>query len=580
VLLASEIEHNAEDNNWALNRAVVNESNHYFNNMRLQTSLFLADALNTENDKTDASYFFLLHKDFFAVTLIGSGNSPSALFVNNTKDASGTNIYNFKNEGSLISAYLQQNDDAIAKARDADVVIRNASSFFGTPMLVMMFPFTSPGNRGVTCLFFSYTDFAKIFNASAFYLQRKNISFMLNDKGDVIFHTNSNFVKTLANFSNIPYIENLLSADNKNLQTQFKNSDGQMYIGAFEKISNANVIAITTIKVSDVIAAIQQTTLRNIIVSVLVIMLAVFLMIRFSRTISLPVEELRAVAEQIERGDYNIAFRYKTNDEISILVDSFMRMANGVKNFERFSDKTIVKSAREGTITLSGVSRVVSIAFLYIRNFSEFSNGMSAADTVNFVNSYLSRVVPCIINTNGVVDKYLTQDGVVVMALWGSLGKEESDEKDAALNSVRAALQIRNVNFLWNEKRVAWQQGHSTEAAQKGHSTSLIKLGCGINIGEVIQGQMGSPLRMEYTVIGDAVNLAARFEGPNDLFDTDILITENMMDLIGDQLVTQELPSLEVKGKEKKLRVFAVVNEKANVSVRNLDEVRKLWGSA
>jgi adenylate cyclase len=402
---------------------------------------------------------------------------------------------------------------------------------------------------------------------------------MINDKGDVIFHTNPDFVKTLVNFSNIPYIENLLLSDNKNLQTQFKNTDGQMYIGAFEQISNANVIVITTIKVSDVIAAIQQTTLRNIIVSALVILLAIFLMIRFSRTISLPVEELRVAAEQIERGDYNISFHYKTNDELSLLVDSFVGMANGVKNFERFSDKTIVKSAREGTITLSGVSRVVSIAFLYIRNFSEFAEGMSATDTVNFVNSYLSRIVPCIINTDGVVDKYLTQDGVVVMALWGSHGQEKSDEKTAALNSVRAALQIRNINFSWNKNRIAWQRKHAEEAAQKGRSTSLVKLGCGINIGEVIQGQMGSPLRMEYTVIGDAVNLAARFEGPNDLFDTDILVTENIMRLIGNQLVVQELPSLEVKGKEKKLRVFAVINEKVNVSARNLTEVRKLWSS-
>jgi adenylate cyclase len=447
------------------------------------------------------------------------------------------------------------------------------------PILVMMFPFASSGNRGVACLFFSYNDFARIFTASAFYLQRKNISFMINDRGDVIFHTNPDFVTTLANFSNIPYIENLLSSENRNLQTQFKNTDGKMYIGAFEQISNANIIVITTIKVSDVIAAIQQTTLRNIVVSVLVILLAIFLMIRFSRTISQPVEELRAAAEQIERGDYNLAFHYKTNDELSLLVDSFVGMANGVKNFERFSDKAIVKSAREGTITLSGVSRIVSIAFLYIRNFSEFAEGMTASDTVKFVNSYLSRVVPCIINTDGVVDKYLTQDGVVVMALWGSHG-QEGDEKVAALNSVRAALQIRNVNFLWNKNRIAWQREHAQEAAQKGRTTQPVKLGCGINIGEVIQGQMGSPLRMEYTVIGDAVNLAARFEGPNDLFDTDLLVTENIMNLIGDQLVVQEMPSLEVKGKEKKLRVFAVVNERANVSARNLKEVRKLWGSA
>ncbi|GMO27177.1 MAG: adenylate/guanylate cyclase domain-containing protein [Termitinemataceae bacterium] len=576
MLLSKEIEHSAEDNNWSLNRTIVSASARYLENIRLESTLFLRDKI--QGSQIETADFFTLHPEFFAITLIGSGEASSALFVNSNKEASLSRGTDFKNEGSLISAYLQQNEEAIIKASSGNVAIRNASPFFGTPLLVMMFPFSS-GNNGIACLFFFTDNLTKIFNASAFDLQRINTSFMLNENGDVLFHTDMALVSAFTNFRNIRFIDQLLfdpaKTKNKTMQTQFLNADNKMYIGAFEENRILNVIISTTIKDEQVLGEIQNTTLRNIIVSTLVTILSIFFMRRFSRVISTPVEDLRVAAEQLEKGDYDIKLSCKQNDELGVLTESFVGMAKGVKNFERFADKSIVKFAREGSLSLTGINTTVSIAFLYIKDF-EFVAGMSPSDTVKFINSFLSRIVPCILSTDGLVDKYLTQEGVVVMALWGSIGKQMSQEA-AALNSIRAALKIREVVFSWNVDRLMWQRKNAKTLAEKGRTTSLIKIGCGINIGEVIEGQMGSPKRMEYTVIGDAVNLAARFEGPNDLFDTDILVTENIMNLVGKKLIVRELPSLEIKGKVEKLRVFAVVNERSRVEVRNLDEVRKLW---
>ena len=172
-------------------------------------------------------------------------------------------------------------------------------------------------------------------------------------------------------------------------------------------------------------------------------------------------------------------------------------------------------------------------------------------------------MVECVEKTNGAVDKFI---GDAVMAHWGTAYTAGSPAEDA-FNCVKAALMMRTSLHDLNATRAKNDPGNPD-----------IRIGCGINSGIVTAGQLGSEQRMEYTVIGDPVNLASRAEALNKPMGTDILITENTWELVGDKFITEEMPSVTVKGKEKPVRIFAVVNMKNVAGPKTMKEVRTLLG--
>jgi adenylate cyclase len=172
-------------------------------------------------------------------------------------------------------------------------------------------------------------------------------------------------------------------------------------------------------------------------------------------------------------------------------------------------------------------------------------------------------MVDCVEKTGGVVDKFI---GDSVMAHWGTAYTSGTPANDA-FNCVKCALMMRAALRELNMTRTKNDPGNPD-----------IYIGCGINTGIVTAGQIGSDQRMEYTVIGDPVNLASRTEALNKPFGTDILIAEDTWNLVGDKFITEEMPPVTVKGKEKPVRIFAVVNMKNVAGPKTLAEVRKLLG--
>ena len=352
-----------------------------------------------------------------------------------------------------------------------------------------------------------------------------------------------------------------------NAQNLVETDQGRKFISVHKTCDNLYVI--TSVSENSVYAVINKTTYRIILFSLAVLFAAIVIIRIFSNNLTNPIEDLVDASAKIERGDFALDIEPRSQDEIGLLTSSFIHMSKGLAereklmvSFSKFTNKTIAQKAANGELALGGENRNATIFFSDIRSFTAMSETMQPNEVVEFLNVYMTRMVNCVNETHGVVDKYI---GDAIMAVWGAPDSAGSPAADA-LNAVTAALMMRVSLFRFNKDR-------------KEKGLPPVRIGCGINSGPVVAGQIGSDQRMEYTVIGDAVNLASRTEALNKPFATDILITENTYNLIKDKVIVEEMPGVHVKGKTDEIKMFAVINLKGKIRPATISEVRKIIGT-
>ncbi len=212
---------------------------------------------------------------------------------------------------------------------------------------------------------------------------------------------------------------------------------------------------------------------------------------------------------------------------------------------ERFLAPEVVEmvATNPHEIHLGGVNQVATILFADIRGFTSIAERMPPQRIVEFLNEYFTRVTDVIFDHGGTLDKYL---GDGVLAVFGAPFSKGND----ALNAVRTAVAIQRLVTELNR-----------DAGARGWPD--LKVGIGISTGVVTAGNIGSPRRIDYTVVGDTVNVAARLTA--HATPGQILITEATATEIGAEFHTASLPPLTIKGKSEPVRVFAV-NESAAAS--------------
>ena len=193
-------------------------------------------------------------------------------------------------------------------------------------------------------------------------------------------------------------------------------------------------------------------------------------------------------------------------------------------------------------LKVGGVRAVVTILFVDIRNFTHISENLSPQDVTNVLNEYFSVIEPIIANYNGIINKYM---GDGVLAIFGEPIKNE----EHALNAIKCGVELQYQVKQLKEKLIK-------EGKPK------IEIGIGINTGEVFAGNIGTEERLEYTVIGDNVNLAYRIEAYNQILKTQFLISQYTYEYVKDNIEVVKLSQVDIKGKAKPIDIYEVLKIK------------------
>jgi len=190
-------------------------------------------------------------------------------------------------------------------------------------------------------------------------------------------------------------------------------------------------------------------------------------------------------------------------------------------------------------LKLGGKRAVVTVLFSDIRGFTSMSEKMPAEDVTKILNEYFTEMEPIITKYNGVINKFI---GDAVMAIFG----EPVPDSNHPVNAVRCAYEmLLKVEYL----REKWLR----EGKPK------IEIGIGICTGEVFIGNIGSEARMEYTVIGDTVNLASRIEGYNKVYKTNLLVSSSTYSGIADIADVIKISEVKIRGKAQKMNIYEVL---------------------
>ncbi len=340
--------------------------------------------------------------------------------------------------------------------------------------------------------------------------------------------------------------EKTVVEDRDNVVAAYINLDGNEQVMLYRRIegygSQPLVLGIRfpEASVNEELERVAHSALAGLVLLILAVLAGIFMGKRIAR----PVIRLANQASRIAGLEFSKTERLPGSvfTELDDQANAFNRMLAGLKWFETYVPRTLVRRlmAKQHDEDVRSVERELTLLFTDIGGFTSASEGMPAAATADFLNHHFALLAACIEAEGGTIDKFI---GDSVMAFWGAPDRQP----DHAERACRAALAMAAAVGVDNDRRAA--EGHPR-----------VRMRIGIHTGPVVVGNIGAPGRMNYTIVGDAVNTGNRLEqlgkeiGGGD--EITILVSGATRDMLGDGFDPEPCGSQAVRGRQEGIEVF------------------------
>lgn len=325
---------------------------------------------------------------------------------------------------------------------------------------------------------------------------------------------------------------------------EYEKMDYIASIQDFPKVFQNNWKAVVVVPSSDFVHQIKENRNSVLNYSILILVCAFILSYLLARRISKPIKMLSAEAKRIKNLDFSN--NTQVESKISEIIDlnaAIMSLKSTVQSFSCYIPKNLVKNlmSRKQSIQIGGKAKEVTLMFTDIIGFTSISEEITADKLIIYLSDYFEEMTQIIMKNEGTVDKYI---GDAIMSFWGA----PIPDRHHAFNACRSALlcqkRLEEINRIWK---------------REGRPVFMTRMG--VHLGEVIVGNIGSTERMNYTAIGDSVNLCSRLEAINKEYGTKIIISEAVYQVVKDRFLCRTLDYVAVKGKKNAIKIHELVGQ-------------------
>lgn len=323
---------------------------------------------------------------------------------------------------------------------------------------------------------------------------------------------------------------------------------------------------VVTLSRSTLDQSMRSATQSIVFASILVVVIGAFITHLVSRRLSRPIHDLIDASRALEQGHYNFRFAERRNDEIGNLMSSFNRYAERMKEknevetaLSRYLSPSVAREVLTGShsIQLGGQRVEATVLFADIVGFTGMAEGMNPEEVANLLNRYFAHIVSACEMNQGMVDKYIGDCAMLVF------GVPQADPEHC-FHGITCALAVQRLVAMENEQRETRGQ-------------APVRFRLGLNSGSMLAGNMGAHERMEYTVVGDSVNLASRLGSAAEAGQ--IVVTEQVYARpdVADRFVARKHRSIRLRGIQHPVTTYLIEDVATPYKEAFERQIQQLW---